>query len=184
MSYVTCPALAKADSCQSLAVVCPAPDAEAIEMLLTIFFNKTGTSLPRKGRKTSGLSRSGCETAASQNADQNSHDSSATPSSPLCTLRALQRCQLTSTTHPLCHVVVHAVCTFFAACMQALNSRCMMLCLAAGGIMHLQGRLSLSGVTFHASGISFQAERGHLCGLQHVLYDALHVGPQPLRLQV
>lgn len=85
-SHVSCPAHANADSCQFLAVVCPAPDAEATEMLLTIFFNKTGTSLPRKGRKTSGLSRSGCETAASQNADQNSHDSSATPSSPLCTL--------------------------------------------------------------------------------------------------
>lgn len=51
---------------------------------LTMFFNKTGTSLPRKGRKISGLRRSGCETAASQNADQNSQDSSATPSSPLC----------------------------------------------------------------------------------------------------
>ena len=28
-----------------------------------MFFSKTGTSLPRKGRKISGLSRSGCETA-------------------------------------------------------------------------------------------------------------------------
>ena len=107
MSHVTCFAFAKADSCQ--AVLCPALDAKAIEMLLTIFFNKTGTSLPRKSRKTSGLSRSGCDTAASQNADQNSHDSSATPSSPLCTLRTLQRCQLTNTAHPHRHGVVHAV---------------------------------------------------------------------------
>ena len=38
-----------------------------------------------KGRSTSGLSRSGSATAASQKADQNSHDSSATPSSVLCT---------------------------------------------------------------------------------------------------
>ena len=56
----------------------------AVQVLLTMFFNKTGTSLPRKGRKISGLRRSGCDTAASQNADQNSQDSSATPSSPLC----------------------------------------------------------------------------------------------------
>ena len=71
--------------------------------------------------------------------------------------------------------------SFMQACMQALNSRCMRPCLAAG---IEQGRLSFSEVTLHASGILFQAERGHLCGLQHVLYDALHVGPQPLRLQV
>ena len=49
-----------------------------------MFFSRTGTRRPRKGRRISGLRRSGCATEASQNADQNSHDSSATPSSLSC----------------------------------------------------------------------------------------------------
>ena len=44
----------------------------------TMFFNRTGMSRVRKGRRTPG------STAASQNALQNSHDSRATPSSPSC----------------------------------------------------------------------------------------------------